>query len=70
MAQEAETKQTSFKYVPFLNDENLVEVSYKVGISIAALNKLKANSRPSYATLKKLYDAGYDIIQSFASQEL
>lgn len=54
-----------YKYAPYLKDKNEVEVAYQLGISVATILKLKAGSRPSYATLKKFHDAGYDILKSF-----
>lgn len=62
-------KKVSYKYAPYMRDENEVEVAYKLGVSVATLLKLKGGSRPSYSTLKKFYDAGYPVMQSFEVEQ-
>lgn len=62
-------KEVTYRYVPFLRGTKDIDVAYEVGVSMPTLLKLKANSRPSYSTLKKFYDAGYDVMQSFINQD-
>ena len=70
MVQQTKDKKIVFKYVPFLENEDITKVSIKTGISMPTLLKLKANSRPAYTTLMKLYMVGYDVMESFDNQEL
>lgn len=58
-------EKETYKYAPYLRGISEIDLAYKLGISVGTLNKLKAGSRPSFSTLKKFYDAGYNIIESF-----
>ena len=58
-------EDTTYKYAPYLRGENEIEVAYKLGISVDTIRRLKTGGVPSYWTLKKFYDAGYPVIESF-----